>query len=546
MKNMTIRRPSNRFGREPQVKVGRSQFDRSHGRKTMFDASYLYPIFVDEVLPGDTMTMSLNGLVRVHSPLDAPIMDDIKGDVAFFFVPCRLLWVNWRYFMGEHTSAGAQDTTYTVPILDTGLTVDHDGLAYDVHALAAHFGLPEGLTSAAVEINSLPFRAYNMIWSQWYRDQAVESEPYFGGSGTPGSDGPDTVSWFALRKSAKVHDYFTSALPYLQKGTASTVALSGSLDVRMTDGTTGDFPSIYADDAGQYRFLEHSGVADERVDVDATQDATGSEKLYVNLSDAGTVDINDLRYAVAIQRLLEKDARGGTRYTEILNAHFGVTSSDHRMQRPEYLGGGRFYVNVSAVSTTTSVDSTAHPGSTDEYAGELRGVAAGTIRGCGFAKSFEEHGYIIGLIRCRGQVTYHQGVDRMWSRSAKTDFYWPELAFLGEQAVLNKEIYNSNSSATDDAVFGYVPRWEEYRFKKSEIIGKFSPNVTGNLAHWHLAEDFAALPTLNATFIQDQTPMSRVKTFDTEPDFMADIWFNYKCARPLPVHSIPKLTGGRF
>ncbi len=247
-----------------------------------------------------------------------------------------------------------------------------------------------------------------------------------------------------------------------------------------------------------------------------------------------TLDINTLRQNVAIQRLLERDARGGTRYVEIIKAHFGVTSPDYRLQRPEYLGGGKSFINVSPVANTSST--------AGEDQAELRGIGTGVLSGHGWAKSFTEHGYIMGLIRARGDLTYFQGLDRLWSRSTRYDFYIPALANLGEQSILNKELFISNVAATDDAVFGYQERWAEYRMKHSRVVGVMNPDVSGSLSFWHLAEDFSSLPSLNTAFMEDQTPMARVTTVDTEPDFLLDVWFDYKCARPLPVYSIPSLT----
>lgn len=522
-----VRRPSvNQFAREAEVRIGRSQFNRSHGRKMTFDASYLYPILVDEVLPGDTFTCRLNGLARVFSPLDAPIMDNIELETFFFFVPCRLVWVNWEYFQGAHDAAGAQDTDYTIPVLNSGITVNHANVVTN-HGLAAYMGLPEGLQTGSVDVNSLPFRAYNLIYNQWFRDQNVEG-PLTVGTG----DGPDTIANYAIRRSYKKHDYFTSCLPYLQKGDAVEIPLGGTARLSIPSGST-DI-DVWNDALGTGMKLSIPTTY-----LQATGTAGGSNYAFVDLADtAGGLTINALRESVAIQRLLEKDARYGTRYVEMIKAHFGVTSPDYRLQRAEYLGGGSSYINVSPVSNTSATAT--------EDQGELKGVGAGVIRGHGWAKSFTEHGYIIGLIRARGDLTYFQGLDRMWSRSTRYDFYLPVLANLGEQSVLNKEIYVSNSSSTDDAVFGYQERWMEYRWKRSEIVGKLNPDVASSLSYWHLAEDFASLPTLNTTFLKDQTPMSRVTTVDSEPDFLLDLWFDYKCARPIPVHSIPSLTSGRF
>jgi len=526
MKDMVqVRRQGGQKYKGPDAKIGRSQFNRSHGLKMSFDASMLYPIFLDEVLPGDTMTCSLNGFARVFSPLEAPIMDNIELETFFFFCPTRLLWENWERFNGEHDQAGAQDTTYTIPIIDD-VTVDHDNVV-DGHGLAAHLGLPHGLdTSIGSGVSALPFRMYNLIFSEWFRDQNL------GGIATyEVGNGPDAVANYPLQRSMKKHDYFTSALPYLQKGSPITVALLGKADVAH-DAIDGASIGVYStvnttwkrQDAGDL-FLEASSTAGAEAD-----------SLYADLTrstDAG-VSINALRQSVAIQRLLERDARGGTRYTEIIKAHFGVTSPDHRLQRPEFLGGGKSYINISPVANTSST--------AGEDQAELRGIGTGVIQGHGWAKSFTEHGYIMGLLRARGDLTYFQGIDKLWSRSTRYDFYIPALANLGEQAILNKELWVSNNAVTDVAVFGYQERWAEYRMKASRVVGVFNPDVAGALSQWHLAEDFSSLPALNPTFMGDRTPMARVVTVTTEPDFLLDLWFNYKCARPMPVYSVPALV----
>lgn len=523
-----VRRTGGQFSEEPDVRVGRSQFDYSHGLKIMFDASYLYPILVEEVLPGDTFTCSLDGFVRIHSPLDAPIMDNIELDTAFFFVPARLLWTNWKYFMGEHDDAGIQDTNYLVPIIGTGATVFHDGGGVTFGHLAAHFGLPSGLQTTQVPVNALPFRAYNLIYNQWYRDQNLIDEV-----AVAVNDGPDATGLYGLWKGAKKHDYFTSCLPYVQKGDPVIGTLEG-FPTLQTSQAVGNQIAIFTTADSTIRELD-SGAA--QVDVSATV-GSSAQLPYVDLSSVVGVDINSLRQALAIQRLLERDARGGTRYVEIIKSHFGVVSPDFRLQRSEYLGGGKSFINVSPVANTSSTAT--------ENQGELRGIGTGSLTGHSWAKSFTEHGYVLGIMRARGDLTYFQGIPRLYSRRTRFEFYMPELANLGEQSVLNKEIYVSNVPATDNAVFGYQERWSEYRFRPSRIQGKMNPDAAGSLSFWHLAEDFSALPALNQTFIEDQTPMARVTTVTTEPDFQADIWFNYKAARPIPVHSVPSILGMRF
>lgn len=522
-----VRRGRTKSYEAPSISIGRSQFNLSHGLKMTFDASYLYPILVDEVLPGDTFTCSLEGFARIFSPLDAPVMDNITMETFFFFCPTRLLWDNWQFFQGEHDEAGAQDTSYTIPVMDTGMTVDHDaGVAFD--NMAAYLGLPDGLQTAQVNVSCLPFRMYNFVYNEFFRDQNIIDQRT-----VSTGNGPDNPNIYALRRSAKKHDYFTSCLPYLQKGTASTVALAGEPRVGY-DSTVGLNVTVYDQTAANYKQLDTTGAL---LHLDTTT-GSATEELFADLADGGTLDVNALRLAIATQRALELDARAGTRYVEVIKSRFGVTSPDFRLQRPEFLGGGRSMINVHPVANTSATAT--------EDQGELRGVGTGVIRGHGWSKSFTEHGYIMGLIRARGDLTYFQGVPKLYTRSTRHDFYEPIFANLGEQSVLNKEIWVSNSSATDDATFGYQERWAEYRFKPSRIVGELNPDVSGAISQWHVAEDFASLPSLNQTFIEDQTPMSRITTVDSEPDFLLDLWFNYKAARPIPVYSIPSIIGLRF
>jgi len=524
-----VRRGPEKDFQGPEVKIGRSQFNRSHGLKMSYRASRLYPILVDEVLPGDTFTCKLNGFTRIWSPLDAPVMDNIELESFFFFVPTRLVWDNWEAFNGAHDDAGAQDTTFTIPIIDD-LLVDHDNQV-NGHGLAAYFGLPEGFDSSlTLQVSALPFRCYNLIFNEWFRDQNVQDEEPVGTG-----NGPDAVASYGIHRTNKKHDYFTSCLPYLQKGTAIAFAADvvgdplgssglGSPTFSAGDGTPSvPFSTIYAAaTAGEpHAVLSGAWTANENIHWQDTQ-------LIAN------VDINGLRQSVAIQRLLERDARGGTRYVEVIKTQFGVTSPDFRLQRPEYLGGGKSFINITPVANTSDT--------AGRDQAELAGIGTGVISGHGWAKSFTEHGYIMGMIRARGDITYFQGIDKLWTRSTRFDFYIPALANLGEQAVTNGEIWVTGAGI-DLLVFGYQERWAEYRMKLSRVAGVFSPDVTGSLAHWHLAEDFATLPVLNPGFTNDQTPMARITTVDTEPDFVLDLWFDYKCARPIPVFSVPSLVG---
>lgn len=514
------RKGGHSFREVAKAQVPRSQFNRSHGVKTTFDADKLIPILVDEVLPGDTFTLKTRGFARIFSPLKTPIMDNLYVETFYFFVPYRLVWANWEKFNGAQDDPG-DSTDYTIPRIENGHTVSSFG-AMD------YFGLPLGLSTTNENVNALPFRAYNLIYNEWFRDQnLVDSRTVHT------DDGPDTFV-YGLQNRGKRHDYLTSCLPWPQKGTAPIASFPVSGIGKLSSST------VYA---------TANPIVYETAQTGTTQYPTGaiidgggsSDKWFYVREDTGDyadrpaiyadVSINSLRQAFQIQKLLERDARGGTRYVEILKSHFRVTSPDFRLQRPEYLGGGTSFINISPVANTSDT------ATADQ--GKLAGVGTGSVRG-GFAKSFVEHGVIIGLINARADLTYFQGLDRMWSRQTRYDFYWPSLSMIGEQAVLNKEIYVDGTSADDD-VFGYQERYGEYRRAQSKLTGKFRPDATGALEEWHLAEEFGSRPSLNQTFIESTTPMSRVVAVTTEPDFIADIWFDYRCARPMPLFGTPGL-----
>ena len=508
------------------MRLGRSQFDLTHSHKTTFDASNLVPYVVFEVLPGDTFTCRLNAFARIFSPLDAPIMDDIEVEIDFFFVPNRLVWSHWEDFLGAHSQAGAQDTDYTIPIAAAGGTIE-------VGSVMHYMGIPVGLRTTDVPVNILPVRAYGLIYDEWYRDQnLIDEEGIELGDGANHGLSISVTQTGSLLKSAKKHDYFTSCLPYLQKGDAVTLNFTGQQAFVYAEAGPSSQVTVRDPADGEDYRLEDPGTF---ITVD-TASGAGTAELYADLSPVG-FSINALREAAAIQQLLERDARGGTRHPELIRAHFGVDVPDFRTQRPEYLGGGRGFINVSPIANTSATAT--------ENQGQLTGTGAGTLR-ASWAKSFVEHGYVLGILRARGALSYQHGLDRMWSRSTKLDFMWPELAQLGEQAVLNKEIYVSNDAQIDDAVFGYQERYAEYRFKKSLVTGKLCSEAAGSLDFWHLAEDFAAVPTLNKTFIEDATPMARVTTVDTEPDFIIDGRIDLRVARALPVRPVPTLGTARF
>ena len=504
------------FGTVPTVNTQRSTFQRNHGLKTAFDANYLIPIFWDEAYPGDTHSLRLNAFGRLATPI-YPIMDNLHIDYFFFAVPIRLIWDNWERFNGAQDAPG-DSTDYLVP------EIEAPSGGYQEQTLADYFGLP---TKVAGYVHSaLYFRAYNLIYNEWFRDQnLVQPVPVEKG------DGPDDPTAYKLVKRGKRHDYFTSCLPWPQKDNGNPVLLpiGATADVVTKASATDPIPITL--DNGDLRdmYVQTTPVA-----VRGSFTGNPDHKLFADLSNATAATINDLREAFQVQRMFEKDARGGTRYVEVIKNHFQVVSPDFRLQRPEYLGGGHSMVNIHPVTQTT-------PGTPEDVQGSLAAFGTTSTGGnIGFTKSFTEHCLLIGLASLRADLTYQDGVDRAWSRRTRFDWFWPSLANLGEQAVLNKEIY-VQGNATDDGVFGYQERWAELRYKNSKITGRFRSNATQSLDPWHLSQDFANLPVLGPDFIEENVPMDRVIAVTTEPDIIWDGYFIYRSARPLPVNSVPGL-----
>ena len=545
-------RNSHVFSKIPAPNIQRSVFDRSHTYKSTFDAGYLVPFYCDEVLPGDSFKIKSTTFARLNTPI-VPIMDNLYLDTFFFYVPTRLLWKNFKKFMGEQAKPD-DSIDYVVPVFK-------DDTVFSELSLGDYFGLPVGKKTS--DINSLPFRAYNLIYNEWFRDENLQDSVYF-----DDGDTDDDIQNFTLLKRGKRHDYFTSALPWPQKGDAVDLPLNNVeqlLPVVSYDYNTSALKDMYYqngasrplnDNITYSRIMQgphgssgtYTSASNLTFDTTTIPTAEGAEylsgyqtygsKLFAELTALGSVTINSLRQAFQLQKFLEKCARGGTRYTEIVRSHFGVISPDARLQRPEYLGGRSTMININPVVQTSSTDATSPQGNLSAF-----GVVCADTKV--MARSFTEHGYIIGLVNVRADLTYQQGLNRMWSRKTRYDFYWPTFAHLGEQAVLNKEIYYQDDDSKHDdneAVFGYQERYAEYRYFPNQITGRFRSTASQPLDSWHLAQKFDSLPTLGPDFIEENPPMDRVVSVPSEPDILFDSFVQVKAARPMPLYGVPGLV----
>jgi hypothetical protein len=524
------------FAQNPQVGVSRSRFQRNSDNKTTFNTGDLIPIYLDEVLPGDTHQIDVACVMRMATPI-FPVMDNAFCDFYFFFVPNRLLWEHWKEFMGENKeTAWTPKTEYSVP----QVTAPAGGWAEGT--LADYLGLPTKV--GGISVSALPGRAYGLIYNEWFRNQNVTQPTLVevtDATTTGKNDGSATndsaITLAKPLKAAKVFDYYTGALPEPQKGEPVTLPLTGSAKIVLYKEadlkTKYDIEEQYTNTTWEnphtYTGPEGSGELGTNINNKAKDRWLGAD-----LSSVTAATINQLRQAFQIQKLLEKDARGGTRYREVLREHFGVISPDSRMQIPEYLGGYRLPINVSQVIQTSSSDETSPQGNT-------AALSVTTMNKPMFTKSFTEHGFIMGLAVVRTDQTYQQGIERMWSRKGRYDYYWPVLANIGEQAILNKEIY-AQGDEIDEEAFGYQEAWADYRYKPSKVTALFRSNAQQSLDAWHYAQDYDALPTLSTAWMeQNDNEMKRTLARSDQPDFIADFYFMNKTTRCMPVYSIPGL-----
>lgn len=554
MSRNRIRVKAHNFSNAPQIYQKRSRFDRSFVRKMTFDEGKLVPFFVDEVLPGDTISLTVRDFCRLATPV-APFMDNLYLDKFFFFVPNRLVWEHWQNFCFEQEDPD-DSTDYVVPTCQlNGGTAGETGIC----TVWDYFALPTGLTKP-LKVNVLPFRMYYLIWNEWFRDENLQKSVKIDKSDTNAvfkqdrvsdqpswifSTGTTYVNGFALAPRGKRFDYFTSALPFQQKGPGVSIGLAGTADLVLSSNNN---PILFSGGAGNSAFENmplYSAKIGKEVDIQGYTGEIenkgylkfGSDiglKGYADLDSSSIFTISSLRTAFQMQKFYERLARGGSRYTEVLTSFFGVVSPDSRLQRPEYLGGSSKMMNINPVAQTSSTGEVTPQGNLAAY-----GVSASKYHA--FTKSFVEHGYILGLLEVRADLTYQQGINKMWLRSTVYDWYWPTFANLSEQAILNAEIY-AQGTEDDKGVFGYQERYAEYRYHPSEICGHFRSTYTKPLDVWHLSQKFDSLPTLSDQFIQDKPPVDRVVAVKNYPHFLIDIGFKYHTTRAIPMYGIPGLV----
>lgn len=547
------RNANGRFSQVPQAKISRSRFDRSSSVKTTFNAGDLIPFYVDEVLPGDTFTIDTAKVVRMQTPL-TPIMDNIYLDTYYFFVPNRLVWKHWVNLMGENTeSAWIPETQYSVP----QITAPSGG--WSVGTIADYMGIPTGVSG--ISVNAMPFRAYALIVNDWFRDENLQDPLNISleDATQVGSNGSNYITDCSLGGTpfvaGKLHDYFTSCLPSPQKGPDVAIPLlDGNIPVR---ALSEDIPNM--SEMSMYMYMPNVSASKDNINLvwnrdrtdentfsaDYYTESTGTtsslgvvapSNLWADLSESRAASINSLRLAFQTQKYYEKLARGGSRYIESIKVHFDVTNPDYRLQRPEYLGGNRIPITINQVIQNSESTAKSPQGTTT-------GQSLTTDKHSDFTKSFTEHGYVIGLMVARYHHTYQQGLSRMWTRKQALDFYFPVFANIGEQPVLNQEIY-AQGNAQDTEVFGYQEAWAEYRYRPSICTGEMRSTYEQSLDAWHLGDDYTSLPMLSGSWIQeDKANVDRVLAVQSSiaDQFFADIYIRCKATRPMPVYSVPGL-----
>lgn len=546
-----------RFTQIPKMNVSRSKFNRKQDVKFTMDAGKLIPFYVDEVLPGDTFSVDTAGICRMSTPIH-PVMDNCYLDVYYFFTPMRIVWEHTKEFFGENnTNAWAQKTEYKIPKIEIHASEKEsepkEGSILDYMGIPTKFTKIEAGNGKKAEINALPIRSYVKIWEEWFRDQNVDNpalnsttdEPKWYGEPAE-ENNKEQILQNAYRGGRplwvnKYHDYFTSALPSPQKGEATLIPMSGNAQVilykdeNLVEPAKGEGLDYF--EAAQNIIVSSNNKKVLKAGKNIINNELTNPTGYIgaDLSTVTGATINNLRQAFAIQQFMEADARGGTRYREIIRNHFGVDIDDKTVQIPEYLGGQRYMINMSQVVQTSATDNTSPQGNT-------AAISVTPFTENSFTKSFQEHGYVIGVCCIRNDNTYQQGLERMWSRSEKYDFYWPEFAHLGEQAVLNKEIFMQGTE-DDEKAFGYQEAYAEYRYKPNRVAGLFRSNAKQSLDSWHYADYYKKLPTLSQDWLaSDKANINRTLAVQNQPQFIIDMLITNESVRPMPIYGTPGLT----